>query len=67
MYYVSCIVHCDPQPKERISLVRNIFHFLVSPLVLMAYSLVELYALHELLFMGRQVCKHGASKKQELV
>jgi len=57
----------DPKPQERISLLRNLFQFLVSPLVLLAYSLVELYALHELLLMGRQVCKHGASKKQELV
>ena len=57
----------DPKPVERICFLRNIYHFLVSPLVLLAYSLVELYALHELLFLGREVCKHGASKKQSLV
>ena len=57
----------DPKPVERICFLRNVYHFLVSPLVLLAYSLVELYALHELLFLGREVCKHGASKKQSLV
>ena len=56
----------DPKPVERICFLRNLFHFLVSPLVILAYSLVELYALHELLFLGKDVCKHGASKKQAL-
>ena len=56
----------DPKPVERICLLRNFYHFVVSPLVILAYSVVELYALHELLLLGRQVCKHGASKKQNL-
>ena len=56
----------DPAPKERISLLRNCLHFLFSPLVILAYSLVEFYALHELLLFGKSVCKHGASKKQGL-
>ena len=56
----------DPAPKERISLLRNCLHFLSSPLVILAYSLVEFYALHELLLFGKSVCKHGASKKQGL-
>ena len=57
----------EPKPVERICFLRNFYHFLVSPLVLLAYSLVELFALHELLCRGRGVCKHGASKKQSLV
>ena len=57
----------DPKPVEKICLLRNVYHFLLSPLVLLAYSLVELYALHELLVRGKEVCKHGASKKQALV
>ena len=56
----------NPAPKERISLLRNCLHFLFSPLVILAYSLVEFYALHELLLFGKSVCKHGASKKQGL-
>ena len=56
----------DPPPVERISWLRNCLHFLVSPLVILAYSLVEFYALHELLLFGKSVCKHGASKKQGL-
>ena len=55
-----------PKPVERISFIRNFFHFLASPLVVLAYSVVELYALHELLILGRRVCKHGASKKDTL-
>ena len=56
----------EPKPVEKICFLRNFYHFLLSPLVLLAYSLVELYALHELLFLGKEVCKHGASKKQTL-
>ena len=56
----------EPKPVEKVCFLRNFYHFLLSPLVLLAYSLVELYALHELLFLGKEVCKHGASKKQTL-
>ena len=42
-----------PAPKERISLLRNCLHFLFSPLVILAHSLVEFYALHELLLFGK--------------
>ena len=56
----------EPKPVEKICFLRKFYHFLLSPLVLLAYSLVELYALHELLFLGKEVCKHGASKKQTL-
>ena len=56
----------DPAPKERISWLRNCLHYLFSPLVILAYSFVEFYALHELLLFGKSVCKHGASKKQGL-
>ena len=53
--------------KEHISFIRNFFHFLLSPLVLLGYSLVEFYALHEVAIRGKEVCKHGASKKDALV
>ncbi|CAF3311343.1 unnamed protein product [Rotaria socialis] len=52
--------------KECIFVLRNLFHFLTTPLVLLVYSLVELYALHEILIFGRKVCKHGASAKTAL-
>ena len=51
---------------ERISFVRNLYHWIVSPFVLTAYSIVELYALHEVMIRGKKVCKHGASKKDAL-
>jgi hypothetical protein len=52
--------------KERISLVRNVFQWLLSPAVILGYSLVELYALHEVMIKGKEVCKHGSSKKEVL-
>ena len=52
--------------KECICLLRNAFHFIMTPFVLIGYSLVELYALHEIVIFGKEVCKHGASKKGAL-
>lgn len=52
--------------KECIFILRNVLHYLLTPLVLTGYSLVEFYALHELLIRGRKVCKHGASNKTTL-
>ena len=42
---------------ECIFILRNFFHFIATPFVLLGYSLVELYALHELLIYGKKVCK----------
>ncbi len=52
--------------KEHISFVRNALHWFLTPFVLIGYSLVELYALHEVMVRGKEVCKHGASKKGAL-
>ena len=52
--------------KEWICLLRNAFHFIMTPIVLLGYSLVELYALHEIVIFGKEVCKHGASNKDNL-
>ncbi len=49
--------------NECIFILRNLFHFLATPFVLLAYSCVEFYALHEVLIYGKKVCKHGASIK----
>jgi cellulose synthase/poly-beta-1,6-N-acetylglucosamine synthase-like glycosyltransferase len=51
---------------ECIFILRNVFHFLMTPFVLIGYSIVELYALHEVLIRGKKVCKHGASNKNAL-
>ena len=48
------------------SVLRNLLHLALSPLVLLAYSMVELFALHEVMVKGKQVCKHGAAKKEAL-
>ncbi len=51
---------------ECIFFLRNFFHFLMTPFVLIAYSFVEFYALHEVMIRGKKVCKHGASNKNTL-
>jgi cellulose synthase/poly-beta-1,6-N-acetylglucosamine synthase-like glycosyltransferase len=51
---------------ERIFILRNLFHFITTPFVLLTYSLVEFYALHEVVIFGKKVCKHGASAKEVL-
>ena len=56
----------EPRVEERISLVRQLFHWILSPCVLLGYSIVELYVLHEVMIRGKKVCKHGASKKEAL-
>ena len=55
-----------PKPKERISLIRNLYQFVMSPFVMLAYAVLELYAFHELLIRAKNVCKHGASSKKGL-
>lgn len=55
-----------PRIEERISFVRNVFQWLMSPWVLLCYSVVEWVALHEVMIRGKKVCKHGASKKDAL-
>ena len=55
-----------PKIEERISLVRNMFQWIMSPFVLLGYSVVEWIALHEVMIRGKKVCKHGASKKDAL-
>ena len=53
-----------PKPKERISLIRNLYHLIMSPLVMLAYAVLGLYAFHEMLIRGKKICKHGASSKK---
>lgn len=59
---ITRLFHID----ECIFILRNFFHFLTTPFVLLAYSFIELYALHEIVIFGKKVCKHGASTKTNL-
>ena len=56
-----------PQPEEYISTVRNISHFVISPLVIIGYSLIEFWSIHELAIRGKKVCSHKPSKNTKLV
>ncbi|KAK6183619.1 hypothetical protein SNE40_011061 [Patella caerulea] len=52
--------------KEHISFIRNVFQWIMSPVVLLLYSLVGFAALHELVVRGKRACNHKASKKDDL-
>lgn len=52
--------------QEYIFVVRNFFHFITTPFVLLGYSFVEFFALHELAIYGKVVCGHDPSKKTAL-
>ena len=52
--------------NECVFILRNAFYFISTPFVLLAYSFVELYALHEMVILGKKVCKHSASVKSAL-
>ena len=56
----------NPQPQEEISIIRNIYHFLVSPLVILGYSLIEFWSIQELAIRGKEVCNHKPSNKSDL-
>ncbi|MDJ0743499.1 MAG: hypothetical protein QNJ32_09060 [Xenococcaceae cyanobacterium MO_167.B27] len=52
--------------KERVSNLRNILHFLLTPVTVIAFSLVAFTALHEMAIGGKSVCVHIPSKKNAL-
>ncbi|KAM3145252.1 hypothetical protein pb186bvf_002580 [Paramecium bursaria] len=51
---------------EQIGIIRNLVHFILTPIIIFFYGLVSFYALMEVAIRGKQVCKHGASKKDDL-
>ncbi|WZH43046.1 uncharacterized protein QYS62_004048 [Fusarium acuminatum] len=46
---------------------RGILHWILMLPTIFAYSLVELYSFFELAFRGKNVCKHNAASKSNLV
>lgn len=61
----ACITRLT-KVDQCIFILRNAFHFISTPFVLIAYSFIEFYALHEVVVFGKKVCKHGASAKNAL-
>ena len=45
---------------------RNVYQLVVSPVVLLGYSLVEAWALMELALRGSHICQHRPSNKAQL-
>ena len=68
MFLLDCL--CPklliPRPEEEISIIRNAYHFLMSPLVILGYSLIEFWSIQELAIRGKEVCNHKPSKKSDL-
>eukprot|EP00163_Fabomonas_tropica_P003593 TRINITY_DN1309_c0_g1_i2.p1 TRINITY_DN1309_c0_g1~~TRINITY_DN1309_c0_g1_i2.p1 ORF type:complete len:493 (+),score=83.87 TRINITY_DN1309_c0_g1_i2:628-2106(+) len=52
--------------KEDINPLRNFFHWLVSPLVLLTYSLVALYAIFMFTIAGKKMAHHDMAQKEGL-
>src|SRR5450432_2753506 len=50
--------------KDETGWLRSIFHWVMSFPTIVGYCLVELYAFLEITVRGKEVCKHGASKKE---
>ena len=57
--------NCTKDPIDGLC-ARNLYQLVVSPLVVLGYSVVEFWALTELAVRGREVCSHKPSKKTEL-
>lgn len=49
-----------------IGVIRSIFHFFSSPIVLMVYTLVKAAAYIELSIRGRKICGHVVSRKESI-
>ena len=52
--------------SEKIGICRDIVEVVLSPFVMIFYGVVAFYGFMEVAIRGKKVCKHGASKKQNL-
>lgn len=53
--------------KDKTGLFRNILHWLLAWPTITAYCCIEIFAFLEVTVRGKEVCNHGASKKEGLV
>ncbi|KAK4215796.1 hypothetical protein QBC37DRAFT_418558 [Rhypophila decipiens] len=63
---------CLPVPGENRNrgmrgVLRGLWHWVLMLPTILAYSFVELYSFFELAFRGKDVCKHNAASKNNLV
>ncbi|KAM7216045.1 hypothetical protein V8F06_008518 [Rhypophila decipiens] len=63
---------CLPVPGENRNrgvkgVIRGLWHWVLMLPTILAYSFVELYSFFELAFRGKDVCKHNAASKNNLV
>ena len=52
--------------QENIGLLVNLIHWLSTPFVLVFYSMIKFYSLHELMIRGKKVCNHIPAEKSNL-
>ncbi|WP_299004962.1 glycosyltransferase family 2 protein [uncultured Shewanella sp.] len=68
--WVFCIdglfTHFFHLKNEKVSLLRNIIHIALTPIVLLSYNLVSFISLHHLAIKGKSVCSHDPSEKSHL-
>lgn len=53
--------------KGVLGVAKGLFHWILMLPTIIGYSLVELYSFFELAFRGKNVCKHNAASKSNLV
>ncbi|CAB9523167.1 expressed unknown protein [Seminavis robusta] len=66
-FFMDALVSQVLALAEEINPMRNFFHYLSSPFVLMVYCLVEYKAILTIAIYGKKVCGHIASDKGSLV
>jgi hypothetical protein len=75
LYQCACffVVFCFNQwwirlldVEEKVSPVKTLLHFCLTPFTVLAYSLVEFIALHEMAIHGKSICGHRPSEKNAL-
>uniref|UniRef100_A0AC34PZD1 Uncharacterized protein n=1 Tax=Panagrolaimus sp. JU765 TaxID=591449 RepID=A0AC34PZD1_9BILA len=52
---------------DKTGILRNIFHFILTWPTILGYCFIEVFAFFEVTIRGKEVCNHGASKKEGLV
>ena len=53
--------------KDKTGFARNVLHWILAWPTITAYCCIEVFAFLEVTVRGKEVCNHGASKKEGLV
>ena len=53
--------------RDKTGILRNILHWILAWPTITAYCCIEVFAFLEVTLRGKEVCNHGASKKDGLI